>query len=109
MTQEKYQPQTNYGFQRWLNKWYPEENHIRDRYRELWREYMPIKQTAVLFAILLGAVLIAFALAFMPNDGLLWILQLVLLLALIPAIILAVYYIPWMMDQRSAKPTPKKE
>lgn len=109
MTQEKYQPETNHGFQRWLNKYYPEENHIRDRYRKLWREYMPWKQTSVLFAILFGAILLAFVIALMPTDGLLEILQLVLLFALIPAACVALYYIPWWMDQRSAKPTPKKD
>lgn len=109
MTQEKYEPKTDNPFQRWLNKYYPEENHIRDRYKELWREYLPWKQTAVLFAILLGTMLIAFVITLMPTDGLLWFLQLVLLIALIPAVILGIFYVPYWMDQRSAKPTPKKQ
>ncbi len=110
---DKYQPKTNQQFQRWLNKWYPEENHIRDRYYELQREWWPLKYTWIILAIVGGTVVGALAIGLIwpePVNILTieWFLRVTIFCGIILTGVSSIYFVPHWFDQRSEKPTPPR-
>lgn len=113
MTEEKYKPKTEYQFQRWLNKYYPEENQIYDRYHELHREWQPLKYVWLIVSIVVATVIVALALAlFWPEPHniitLEWFLRMAIFCGIILAGVASIYFVPHWFDQRSEKPTPPR-
>lgn len=108
---KQYEPKTDDSFQRWMNKYYPEENHIKDRYNELYREWWPRKYAVfslgMLAIILCGTIMVA---SLWPTGDLLW--GLLSIIFWVPVFLFACFvlvYGPLWANQRSAKPTPKRK